>query len=263
MAFILFSQRRLVLPPNFGLMIRSVATSMGVVFLTIFFVLVAIVLSFWKKGGDLAHLTGRCWGKAVLFVSRVKVSVEGLEHIDPHATYLYMANHQSMFDILVLSAYLPVQFRWLAKKELFQIPIFGHAMAIAGYISIDRSDRRSAHKSLMVAARKIARGVSVVIFPEGSRSSDGQIGSFKAGGFHLACLSGQPIVPTVICGTHEVMPKGRLSINPGRVVVSISPPVDTVSCGKRDKKRLTESVHAIMKQDLDRRRAGQPRRHSS
>jgi 1-acyl-sn-glycerol-3-phosphate acyltransferase len=237
---------------------RDVVILVCVVFDTFLCALLAIGASIWKKGGDGAHLVGRLWARSILFLTRVKVSVKGLEHIDPRVPYLYMANHQSMFDILSLLAYLPVQFRWLAKKELFHIPVFGYSMARAGYISIDRSDRRSAHKSLLEAARKIAGGVSVVIFPEGSRSTDGRIRPFKAGGFHLAIRSGRPIVPVVISGAREVMPKGRLRIRPGHICVSVNPPIDTTSYKDKAKKELMERVHSIMEQDLEQQRATEP-----
>ena len=217
----------------------------------------AILLSFPVKGGNWSHLAGRLWAKSILWFSRVKVSVQGLEHIDPGAPYVYMANHQSMFDILVLLGHLPVQFRWLAKKELFKIPIFGYAMARVGYISIDRSDRKSAIKSLHEAARKIARGVSVVVFPEGTRSEDGHLKNFKKGGFHLAIDSGRPIVPVVIFGSHRVMPKGTLRIRPGRIVLSISAPVATESCQGKTKEALMKNVWSTMKKDMDRLEASQ------
>ena len=148
-------------------MIRTALISAWVVLSTIICALIAIIVSFLSKGGNSAHLTGRFWARSILFVSRVKVSVQGLEHIDPNAPYVYMANHQSMFDILALLGYLPVQFRWLAKMELFQIPLFGYSMSRVGYISIDRSNRKAAYQSLLEAAQKIAHGVSVIVFPEG------------------------------------------------------------------------------------------------
>jgi 1-acyl-sn-glycerol-3-phosphate acyltransferase len=225
--------------------------------MTGFFATLAVFLSLWRDNGNLAHLAGRLWAKSILLAVRAKVSVQGLHNIDPLATYIFMATHQSMFDILALQGHFGVQFRWLAKKELFQIPLFGHSMARVGYISIDRSNRKSAHKSLLEAARKIAQGVSVVIFPEGSRSTDGQIKPFKAGGFHLAIRSQRPIVPVVICGTHGILPKGSLRVAPGRIVISISPPVDTASYIKRNKKLLMETVRSVMKQDLESVRATQ------
>lgn len=239
-------------------MIYSIFAMMSAVPATVFFAFLAILLSLWKDDGDYSHVAGRIWARVILLISRVRVSVQGLHHLDPGATYVFMANHQSMFDIVVLQGHVFVQFRWLAKQELFHIPVFGPAMAKAGYVSIDRSNRRSAHKSLLEAAQKIAQGVSVVVFPEGSRSQDGDIMPFKPGGFHLAVRAERPIVPVIICGTHDVMPKGSLRISPGHVTCSINAPIETASYAKGDKNRLMEKVHSVMKQDLERIRATQP-----
>ncbi len=237
-------------------MIRTALLSAWVVLITLICATVAIVVSFLRKGGNFAHLVGRFWARSIVLVSRVKVSVQGLEHIDPCAAYVYMANHQSFFDVLALLGYLPVQFRWLAKKELFQIPVFGYSMARVGYISIDRSNRKSAYKSLLEAAQKIARGVSVVVFPEGTRSTDGQIKPFKGGGFYLAIRSGRPIVPVAIYGSHHVMPKGRLRIKRGQIILSINPPIETTHYNNKTKEVLMESVRSTMKRDLERIKAG-------
>jgi 1-acyl-sn-glycerol-3-phosphate acyltransferase len=239
-------------------MVYSVFAIVSAVLATAVFSPLAIVLSLWNGDGDCSHVVGRTWARCILLMSRVRVSVQGLHHLDPRATYIFMVNHQSMFDILVLQGQLFFQFRWLAKQELFQIPLFGPAMARAGYVSIDRSNRRSAHKSLLEAAEKIAQGVSVVVFPEGSRSLDGEIMSFKPGGFHLAVRAGRPIVPVVICGTHDVMPKRSLRISPGHVTISINPPIETASYAKGDKNRLMEMVRSVMIQDLERIRAIKP-----
>jgi 1-acyl-sn-glycerol-3-phosphate acyltransferase len=233
-------------------MIRTAVISAWVALATLVCALAAIAASFLKKGGNLAHIVGRFWARSIVLVSRVRVTVQGLEHIDPSATYVYMANHQSMFDILSLLGYLPVQFRWLAKMELFQIPIFGYSMARVGYISIDRSNRKAAFKSIQEAAQKISQGVSVVVFPEGTRSQDGQIMPFKVGGFYLAIRSGRPIVPVVIYGSHYVMPKGRLRIKRGHIILSINPPVETTHYNNKTKEALMESVRSTMKRDLER-----------
>lgn len=236
-------------------MIRTAVVGVWTLFATFLGATGAIFTSFLVKGGNVPHLVGRLWARSILWVSRVKVTVQGLEHLDPGATYVYMANHQSMFDILVLLGHLPVQFRWLAKKELFRIPLFGYSMARVGYISIDRSNRRSAIRSLQEAARKIAEGVSVVVFPEGTRSKDGQLKAFKKGGFYLSVDSRRPIAPTVLFGTHEIMPKGMLRVRPGRVILSINPPVPTSSYQRQTKDVLMEKIWSIMKKDLDRLRA--------
>ena len=202
----------------------------------------AILASFFSKTGDLPHLIARTWAKSILFVSRVKVRVRGLSHIDPSKSYIYMPNHQSNFDIPVLLGYLAVQFRWLAKAELFKFPVFGRAMRGCGYISIDRSNRKSAFKSLWEAARTIREGTSVLIFPEGTRSQDGQIRSFKKGGFVLAVDSGVPIVPVVIHGTWAIMPRNRWRIEPQNVLLEIKEPIETSEYTRRTKDDLLEKV---------------------
>jgi 1-acyl-sn-glycerol-3-phosphate acyltransferase len=130
--------------------------------------------------------------------------------------------------------------------ELFKIPIFGRAMRKAGYISIDRYDRESAFKSLDVAAKKIKNGVSVLIFPEGTRSRDGKIRPFKKGGFVLAIDSGVPIVPVVIKGTHVIMTKGKFRVNPGYVSMVIHKPIDTSVYTRETKEALIESVRRVI-----------------
>jgi 1-acyl-sn-glycerol-3-phosphate acyltransferase len=192
------------------------------------------------------HKIARFWGRSILVVSGVKVSVEGLSNIDRSAPYIYMANHQSNFDIPVLLGHLAVQFRWLAKMELFKIPIFGRAMRTAGYISIDRNNRQSAFASLQLAANRIKSGVSVVIFPEGTRSLDGKIRPFKKGGFVLAVDAGVPIVPVVITGTRAIMPKGRFRVCPGRVRMVIHKPIDTSIYTRETKGSLMESVRRVI-----------------
>ena len=153
-----------------------------------------------------------------------------------------MCNHQSNFDILVLFAALPAQFRWIAKAELFKIPLFASAMRGAGYISIDRKNRKSAIKSIAAASEKIRNGVCVMIFPEGTRSPDGKTGKFKKGGFYLARDAGVPIVPLVINGTWSIMSKDSLKITPGDVQLSILPPIDTSEYTNGNKDDLTSKV---------------------
>lgn len=206
----------------------------------------AILASLLDKKGELPHLVARVWGRSILFGANVKVTVKNRDYIDPSRSYIYMSNHQSNFDIPVLLAYLPVQFRWLAKVELFSIPVFGFAMRRAGYISIDRSDRKSAILSLRRAAEIIRGGVSVMIFPEGTRSRDGNIRPFKSGGFILAIDSGVPIVPVTVHGTFPIMPKDGLRIRPGNVVLEIQEPVETSGYTRKQKNELLEKIRGII-----------------
>ena len=133
-----------------------------------------------------------------------------------------------------------VDFRWLAKKELFQVPIWGPAMRKAGYIPVDRSHGRQALKSLGEAAQKIAAGTSVIIFPEGTRTKDGKMQNFKAGAMVLAIKSGVDIVPVAIKGTYEILPKGKLLINPGNVSIRVGNPITTKNYTSKDKHGLAK-----------------------
>lgn len=186
-------------------------------------------------------------------MSRIDVTVNGLSNIDPSQSFIYMSNHQSNFDIPVLLACLPVQFRWLAKAELFRIPIFGRGMRAAGYISIDRFNRPSAFESLSVAAKKIKEGVSVMIFPEGTRSIDGNIRTFKKGGFVLAVDAGVAIIPIILYGTRSIMPKGRLRIQAGHVYMDIQPPMETSGYTRESKDDLIEQIRAVICDKFDQR----------
>ena len=227
-------------------MIRTLYITIWVVFATLVLGLTVIILSYFVKSGNPLHRIARFWGRSILAVSRLKVAVEGLSAIDPEHSYIYMVNHQSNFDIPVLLGHLDVQFRWLAKVELFRIPIFGRAMRKAGYISIDRSDRQSAIQSLKTASEIIKKGVSVLIFPEGTRSRDGKIRPFKKGGFVMAIDSGVPIVPVTISGTRAIMAKGKLRINPGTVRLRILEPIVTSAYTYDTKEALMEHVRRVI-----------------
>ena len=209
---------------------------------TIVMSLAAICASIFSGNGNAPHIVGRWWGKSILRVSGIKVQTMGLENLDPEKPCVFMCNHQSNFDILVLFSALPAQFRWIAKAELFRIPLFGRAMRGAGYISIERKDRKKAIQSLKEAAGRIRNGVSVMIFPEGTRSPDGNIGEFKKGGFILAYDAGVPIVPVVINGTWAIMSKDSLKITPGKVRLTVLPAVDVANYSKTDKPKLLEDV---------------------
>ena len=223
-------------------MIHTLLIFAWVGFATFVFGCMCILVSFYSTKGNIAHLIARLWARSILEVSRIKVEVKGLSNVDPEKPYIYMANHQSNADIPALLAFLKVQFRWLAKAELFRVPIFGRAMKGVGYISIDRSNHRSAVTSLNAAAGSIRNGASVLIFPEGTRSLDGNIRVFKKGGFILAIDAGVPIVPVVLHGTFPIMPKGRLRVKPGKIVMEILKPVETSGYTRKTKEELLEVI---------------------
>ena len=219
---------------------------------TIFWGSIAVIISFFTRTGNPVHKVARIWARGILFVSRIKVTVNGLANIDPTQSYVYMSNHQSNFDIPVLLAYLPVQFRWLAKAELFKIPIFGRAMRGAGYVKIDRFNQEAAFESLNEAARKMKNGVSIMIFPEGTRSRDGNIRSFKKGGFIMALDAAVPIVPVVLKGTWTIMDKNSLRINTGEVSLNIETPIATTDYTRENKDDLIKSVRAVISEGFEK-----------
>ena len=232
-------------------MIRTVLILLWVVLATIFFGAIAISVSFFTRTGNPVHIVARTWARSILMFSRFPVRVNGLSNIEPDKSYVYMANHQSNFDIPVLLGYLPVQFRWLAKAELFKIWGFGRAMRGAGYVKIDRFNQESAFESINEAAQKMKNGVSVMIFPEGTRSIDGRIKSFKKGGFVMALDSGVPIVPVIIKGTWPIMAKSSLRINHGEVEMEIAKPIDTTGYSRETKEELMEKVRTVIRQKFD------------
>lgn len=211
---------------------------------TVFCLLTAIVLSFF--GADRVHGWARFWARCCLRLGGVRLEVHGREHLDPGQPVICMANHSSNFDILVLFAGLPIQFRWLAKEELFRIPLFGFTMRRSGYISVDRSDRKKAIASMAIAARRIAAGVPVAIFPEGTRSPDGKLLPFKKGGFMLALDAQVPIAPVAIVGAHAVMPKHSWLIHGGTIHLHILPPLATAGKGAVERDQLIEEVRSAI-----------------
>ncbi len=230
-----------------GDMIRTLGLCAAIVLLTAFLGIIALTVSLFGSPERTIHRIAQIWGALILSMGRIRVQVKGLSRIDPNRSYIFMANHQSNFDIPVLLAHLKVQFRWLAKAELFKIPIFGRAMRKAGYISIDRSDRKSAFLSLKKAAETIRRGTSVLIFPEGTRSLDGRIRPFKKGGFVLATEAGVPVVPVVLRGTWSIMAKDGWTIRPGDVTLQVLRPVPTRDFNRKAKDLLLKKIRHIMK----------------
>ncbi len=205
-------------------------------------ILAILLLVIFRISARTVQVLPRTWGKIILAVSGVRVTVEGLENLPTGKPYIFAANHQSQFDIFAIQGRFNYDLRWLAKKELFDIPIFGTAMRLAGYIAIDRSHGRKALKSLQEAAKRIAAGTSVIIFPEGTRSPDGKLHDFKSGGMILAIKSGVPLVPVGISGTFAVLPKGSLLAKPGHVTIRVGKPVATEGVSAKQKHELAERM---------------------
>jgi 1-acyl-sn-glycerol-3-phosphate acyltransferase len=217
---------------------------------TVLFGLLVIGLSMSPDTAHLIPRVARVWGRSILAVSGVRVRVLGRERIDSTAGFIFMANHQSNYDIPVLLGHLPAPFLWLAKAELFRIPIFGRAMRGAGYIPIERSNRQAAIETLRQAAGIVRQGGSVVIFPEGTRSMDGTLKPFKKGGFIMAIEAGAAIVPVALRGTFDIMPKRRLLIRPRDVTLLIGAPIATTGYSLHTKEMLMDAVRNALQRQL-------------
>ena len=211
---------------------------------------VAILLSLFDISGNTPHLVARLWAKILLGIAGTKVQVQGLENMDPQKSYILVSNHQSTFDIFTLLGYLPHQFRWIAKASLFRAPFLGWAMSRIGYIPIERDSPKKAYRSMLRAAERVQQGVSVIIFPEGTRSPDGHLQPFKKGVFLIALKSQAPILPIAIRGTAQIMPKGSLRAYPGNVQIFIGPPIETAGIPSNREAELSERVRSALFQHI-------------
>ena len=214
---------------------------------TAFWASISIVGSLVSGNGRLQHFCMRRWSKDNLWLSRVRVEIEGLENIDRDHPQILVANHSGLHDILSLAAHLPIQFRWIAKKSLFNVPFMGWHMRRSGYIPIDHKNPREAARSILAATKEIAGGVNAIAFPEGTRSTTGILGEFHSGAFVLCVHAEVPLVPVVVDGSYRVIAPQTLQVNPGIVIrIKICRPINISSYQKSEKKRLMEDVFSVM-----------------
>ena len=228
-------------------MIRFLFLNAFIAIYSVMFCLWAILLSIFNCSARRIHFwVAVPWAKGILRVCGIAVAVSGKENVEPEIPRVYMVNHQSYFDVFVVLACLPLDFKFLLKEELMRIPLLGPAMKRAGYIGIERDDPRKAIKSMNLAAERIRGGASVLIFPEGTRSLDGRLGSFKKGGFNLALKSGCDIVPVFISGTARIVPKGSLKIEKGNVKLSVGRPIPLSGYNRKNVAQLMDEVRRSM-----------------
>jgi putative phosphoserine phosphatase / 1-acylglycerol-3-phosphate O-acyltransferase len=175
-------------------------------------------------------------------VAGIKLAIKGEEHIWPHRPAVFIFNHQSNADALIVVKLLRNGIRGVAKKELQRIPILGQIMKASGTIFLDRTDKEKSIEAMKPAIYSLKGGTSVVIFPEGTRSYDYTLGKFKKGAFHLAMQAGVPIIPIVLKNAHDVMPRGKGLLNPTLVEVIVMPPIHTHDWNKTN---LDEKINGI------------------
>jgi len=214
---------------------------------TIFWGAAAVTLSAFSK--RVAFYSGAIWGRCLVWASFVWVRVEGREHVRRGVSYVILANHQGDYDILALYGFLGYQFRWVMKQELRKVPFLGWGCAAIGHIFVDRSNPQRAFASLEAAKPRLAGGVSVLFFPEGTRSLDGHLGPFKKGGFVMARQLDFPILPVSISGSSRIMPKGCLFPRPGVIRIRLHPPIAPADHPSQES--LIAAVRAAIEQGLD------------
>ena len=226
------------------------------VFLHLFSLAFVLPISLLLDGGTLRlmHGVAEVWARMILKASLVwRLKTEGRENVAAGRPYVIIANHQSLADIIVCLAGIPVHFKFLAKKELFSIPFLGWHLAVSGYIPIDRASHESGKQAILKARQWLRRGVSVLFFPEGTRSPDGEIRDFKAGAFKIAAEEKVEILPVVIDGTAQAIPKHSWRFNQGAdFFISVGKPVNLAQIARGSVEAGRDAVHKEMAERLAR-----------
>jgi 1-acyl-sn-glycerol-3-phosphate acyltransferase len=186
-----------------------------------------ILSSLLSSTGNLAFSISKIWARVMLLITGARVEIKGKDKIKKGQSYVIISNHQSVFDILAIVTSLGIQYRWTIKKEVLKIPLFGHALYASRNIFIDRSNTERARESIHKGLDRLPAGVSIMFFVEGTRSADGRLRDFKKGAFVVALERNYPILPITVNGSRDVLPKGSIVFNPGRITVVAGDPIDT------------------------------------
>jgi len=213
--------------------------------LTVFTAIFTVCTGHWKNA-EFVHKVQQFWSRSFFWLMFLPVSVDGTEHIKPGQSYVFVANHQSMFDVWLVYGWLPVIFKWLMKAELRKVPFVGTGCKAAGHIFVDRRNAKAAMESLQEVERQLVNGICTVIFPEGTRSLNGEVGRFKRGAFQIAMDLGLPVIPLSLDGCFEVLPKGKPFVNRHPVHMHIGEAIDLKQFkdaeGKPDANAAIEAV---------------------
>ena len=211
---------------------------------TIVFGSISLISTLVDRTGDFAHHCARAWAWLILRTSGVRVTVSGLERLDRSRSYVFAANHQSIYDIPIVFTSLPFQLRIVAKQSLGRIPFMGWHLHMAGHLLVDRS--RPGAGVVKKMARLVGEHHSLIVFPEGTRSPDGAVQRFKGGSFALAVEAGLPVVPITIRGSRYIMTKGQLTVRPGAVSLTIHDPIETVNVPREDVREMADRVREVV-----------------
>jgi 1-acyl-sn-glycerol-3-phosphate acyltransferase len=210
----------------------------------------SIASSVFDRRGFFGHWCARTWSRLILLTTGVRVEVTGLEQLHMGRTYVFVSNHQSIYDIPILFHALPFQLRIIAKASLGRFPILGWHLQRTGHMLVNRR-RPDRARIFSWASRLTANGLCLIVFPEGTRSAGGRVGEFKAGSFIVALEAGLPIVPISVVGSRHVMLKGRLATYPGRVRVVVHGPIETAGLKGGDPRALAERVRLAIATDAE------------
>jgi 1-acyl-sn-glycerol-3-phosphate acyltransferase len=220
--------------------------------LTLFCGVGSYVAGFFDSYGNHAHRCLIYWARASLALAGLRVQIQGLERLDPESAYVFMPNHASFLDILLVFAYIPHNFRIIVKKEIFSIPFLGLATRSSGQIPLDRKNPSRGLKSLRRAADLLRQGISIVVFPEGTRTPDGKIQDFKATLFTLPIQAQVPVVPVLIEGTFQALRRGSVLLKPSRIRMTFYDPVLSESFKDRDRKNYAEKIRQLLSGSMSR-----------
>jgi 1-acyl-sn-glycerol-3-phosphate acyltransferase len=219
---------------------------------TVFFIVLGVFIIL-LSGPDAANrIAGAGWARFNCFITPVRVNVVGRGNIVEKQSYVVVANHQSLFDIFVLWGFLGIDTRWVMKKELRKIPLFGLAGKLGGNIYIDRSDRKGAYESLKEARNILVDGVSLIMLPEGTRSRDGKLREFRKGAFVMSVDLGIPLLPVSIVDTRHILPPGTLNLFPGRATLVIHEPVTAEGYDEENLDGLILKVRSVIQEGIER-----------
>jgi 1-acyl-sn-glycerol-3-phosphate acyltransferase len=209
---------------------------------------VSLLSTLVDRTGDLGHRCARAWAWLILKTTGVRVRVSGLEHLDRSRSYVFAANHQSIYDIPIVFTSFPMQLRIVAKQSLGRIPFLGWHLHRTGHLLVDR--RNPGPDIVAKMKRLVSEAHSLIVFPEGTRSVDGTMGAFKKGPFLVAIDAQLPVVPVSIRGSRHIMKKGRLMVCPGDVAITIHPPISTEGVTRDQARLFAERVRAVVAGDL-------------
>jgi 1-acyl-sn-glycerol-3-phosphate acyltransferase len=210
---------------------------------------VSVVSTLFDSAGDFGHRCARAWAWLILRTTGVRVRVTGLERLDASRSYVFAANHQSIYDIPIVFVSLPYQLRIVAKDSLGRIPFLGWHLQRTGHLLVDR--RNPGADIVLKMKRLVSEAHSLIVFPEGTRSVDGAIGRFKKGTFLVAIDAGLPVVPVSIRGSRHVMKKGRLMVCPGEVTLTVHAPVETADLRREHAPAFAERVRGVLRADAE------------